>query len=386
MSVANGIVSAPIAHTDPYTVLGIVPTTSGAYDVAEPQLSTAINKWSFAKPVEGGNYPALSNPEGFYSLNDGFSFATYTHPAAAIQSMITGDTENWKYTERSTTSWRRQTDWEGYNHNSECWFNLTFSKTSMGVGDTVTVRTNRRGFVTSGFLNFAVMSAYKGSTSAVLAYGLIFQKKGTSSPDTAIFYKYATNISIGDKNDEADFEFTVPSTVLKAGEYYVMPAVTTYTNLTDGSFTEMRGDTEYGTWWAFPAESLQTITIAAVSTSVLDKVGISCYARGGLLSGTTYYFEDISVELSNSTGGTLSGVQVMVKIIDYMGGTIQPSGTSAILLDSSINVGTSGATATASFAKNDLGYISVEYVSDPIVEIVVEYGDDSKSMTINPFE
>lgn len=372
---------------DPYSMISITPNND--WDIVEPvAVKGSINKWSFIKPVIADDHTELINPDGFYAVNDGFTIKGYSTPMAAIQSAINGATDNWKYTRPvDGVNWGRITDWIGYNHSDkQSWFNLTISPTSGRSGTAVTVKLHNRGFITGTFINFACMSSYKNAITSqpsnnVLSYGLIFQKK--NSTNTAIFYKYCSNTGLGNISSDTDFAFTVPSSVLTSGDYYVMPTITTYTNMNDNTFVDWSKDNDSYTWWAFPFDttSKPVFTVGSATIDVLGGIDATVYFDG-YMQGSTYYLYSVYVILSSSLSSAYN-IGVQLDIVDYEGGTIQPPGTSSELISTTAYIPAGQDWEdSVNFDKNEYGYISFQYMDSPRLRLILSYGGNEKTEII----
>ena len=382
MAVNGGVISSPVNAADPYAAMGVSP--SGGYSVGEPVYSKGdVRKWSFYKPVIADKEGVMAMPDDFYSVNDGFSFVTYSNPASVIQAAMSQTDGNWAYNRpQNNVHWARLADWDGYNHNdTKSWFDLSFTKT----GDTIGIRTHRRGSVVWEFpQRFAVTSSWHGAKTEVYSVGLIFQKKGTSAVGTATFYRFGTNLTVSD-GEEYDMTFSASEaqSKLDSGTYYVIPCITTY--MTGDKWQTLRSDSSYGTWYAFPPTnfaSMATYTVGSSMTTTLDNVTVG-FDGGYGVGGTTYRFDYISITLNNS-GAALNGVNVSARFMDYQYIT---AGSSEQFLSQSVNIPQqSSVDIEVNFDKSEYGYVDVEFIERAHIEVTLMYGTEVKTFDIYPFE
>lgn len=393
MSSNNGVISVPIDISDSYIAMVVRP--KGDWDVGEPiyQLG-AINKWSFYKPVISDKHSELTSLEDFYNTNNGFSIQSYNHPVSAIRSMTDG-LDNWSYERpKNDIDWARLTDWNGYNHFAANWFNLSMNKSSASSGTQITIKLNRSDFLLTEFLQFSAMSAYKNAISSqpsnkILSWGLIFWKNGAND---AVYYKYGDNVNVP-TDTENDFEFTVPSTVLDPGTYYVMPTVTSYTNLSNNTFTKISKDDISYLWWAFPSDSNSTRTFTVNTVNVLNGIQIEVIPYdNNYVSGGTYFAYGIGLTLINTNSVATGNLNVRMEIVNYDGGTIVPSdyGTTLINTTANIPASTGGSygyfDTDVDFEKTEAGYLRWDFWNStdvPQVMVTISNSTGEKQLTFD---
>lgn len=373
--VSGNTITSPIDTVDPYTLLGLTP--SADYSVGEAITKGSINQWSFYKPIVASKTPTLNKPDDFYTYNDGFTISTYNYPSQVIQACINSDYSSWVYTKPTDGNQLRLTDWNGYDKGATNWFTLTGSKSSAGAGETVTFSMARSSFPTE-FLNFAAMSAYKGSTQNVLSHGLVFQKSGASTSSTALFYKYCSNLSGGDYDDTVGYSLTIPATTtLSTGTWKVVPTITTYTNMNDGTWLSIKEEGEYGTWWCFPATpfTLTIKTTTSVEDQIKSDITVYVYIDGYYVSGTSFEISMITVDIENSGtsaySGTVSGNMVNCDISGEV-----------TLTSPSFSVSANSSTTVTVFNGDKDGTVirgEAYDTSSPIIEVdvTVKYGNTS---------
>lgn len=383
MAVNGGVISSPVNIGDPYTALGVSP--SGDYNVGEPIFAKGdIRKWSFYKPVVADKVGVMAMPDDFYAVNDGFSFVTYSNPASAIQAAMSQTDGNWLYNRPQDNShWARLADWDGYDHSeAESWFDLSMTK----VGDTIGVRTRRRGSAVWEFPQmFKVTESWHGAKTEVYSVGLIFQKKGTSAVGTATFYRFGTNLNVSD-GEEYDMTFSASEAQsnLDSGTYYVIPCITTY--MAGSKWQTLRSDSQFGVWWVFPPTNLAAMavyTVASAVTSSLDNVSVELDIVGYEAGALKYNFEEINITLMNS-GAALNGVEVAARWKNYA--AIQPPGTSGQFLSQRVDLPeASSVEMYVSFSKMEEGFVSVDFVERVEIEVTLTHGGKERVIEVVPF-
>lgn len=128
MSYANGKISAPIAVSDPYYVLGVAPPAAG-WDVGYicgVAAKNNINVLSKIKPVKFPQLFTDAYPEWFKSANYNYGISlpisgSSTALPAVGQPMARW---GWDYPTGGDSEPYRLTDWIGYNHNAPTLFSM----------------------------------------------------------------------------------------------------------------------------------------------------------------------------------------------------------------------------------------------------------------------
>lgn len=115
----NGIITAPVSHSDPYVVMG-VGKYNGWYDLGYicSNLHGKINPYAKYKPLAFGNQDTDLHVNDNWRGDDGlcgFSIPVYTSIGELTNGMISGVSISYK-APVAGKNWFRFTDFIGYNH------------------------------------------------------------------------------------------------------------------------------------------------------------------------------------------------------------------------------------------------------------------------------
>lgn len=259
-----------------------------SHNIGQLCSSSNINKWSFHKPVSSTKV-ALEDDDDYYDCNDGFSISTYS----SALDLISGVVNNTAWTYQPRTVYRLG-DFRNYNHNATEWFQFDAATYTAYDGSAIQFTlSDDLGWL---FNNFAKFRDYTAShQSGNLDIGFILTTSWNSSINSCYYYKFC------DYLDYDNRQSIVFSADLPDGTYYVIPVLTTYTNVTAHSFTYINQNSSiYGYWFALPSQPVAITKTASSSegSDVLDNIDVETISSGSVqgsyIDGSDSYGEYIS--------------------------------------------------------------------------------------------
>lgn len=245
--------------------------------------STSVRQWSKYKPVRS-NKILMSQPQDWYSVNDGFYVYTYYDAFDLLDDFLRGIEHCWEYQKPTgeSTSPYRLGDFRGYNHDAVMWFNLEFENASRQIyaGETrhVLNNSNNPAFDIQEILNnFPAFSAVSPSqhpqTSAALGFLMV---AANSIPAAGSFRgcEFYRICNVADYDDDKKLSFTMPSG-LNSGTYYFVPVIISFSSHADKSVHHLkRDDSNYGfdgaTWYPLPTNVFSVTLNSQPYTPQLD--------------------------------------------------------------------------------------------------------------------
>ncbi len=274
-----------------------------SHNIGQLCSSSNINKWSFYKPVRSTKV-AMEDDSDYYDCNDGFSISTYS----SALDLISGVVNNTAWTYQPRTVYRLG-DFRNYNHNATEWFQfdaITYTAYNGSV-----IQFTLSDDLSWLFNNFAKFRDYTAShQSGNLDIGFILTTSWNSNVSSCYYYKFC------DYLDYDDRQSIVFSADLPDGTYYVIPVLTTYTNVTAHSFTYINQNSSiYGYWYALPSQpvAITKTTSSGESSDVLDDIDIETsngsYTDGSDINGE--YISNLDFDLTVTNGYSRSATIVV---------------------------------------------------------------------------
>lgn len=256
MSYSEGKISAPIAASDPYMVMG-VGTYNGGYDIGYicSNQHGKINKWSLYKPVRKAKVAELTDAD-YYSVDFGYNIPSYNN----YSSMKAGVTNGWSYLppQGGDSSPFRLTDFNGYNHRATAPFALTLTNGNPNYGDVCRISVPTE---ITWLTNWNTWNDYQGTSIQYLNCGFYVPGVG--------YYPLTDKdqgLSITDLDiEKLNFEitkgyFTVGST------YKVYLVLTSWDGLNGGRQWYNPADNEGGIWWVLATDQPLQFTVLKALT------------------------------------------------------------------------------------------------------------------------
>lgn len=254
-----------------------------SHNIGQLCSSSNINKWSFYKPVSSTKV-TLEDDDDYYDCNDGFSIATYSTALDLINGMVNNTA--WTYQPRTVY---RLGDFKNYNHNATEWFQLDAATYTAYDGSAIHFTlSNDLGWL---FNNFAMFREITDShQSGHLDIGFILTTSWESNVNSCYYYKFCDCLDY-DNRQSIVFSASLPD-----GTYYVVPVLTTYTNVNAGTFVYLTENSSvYGNWYALPSQPVAITKTASGSegSEVLDNIDVEA-SNGSYTDGGDSYGDYVS--------------------------------------------------------------------------------------------
>ena len=383
MALSNGVLTAPLNPQEISSCLGLGKLNSTWFDISYicENSHGKINKWSFKKSVKVNKRQDLTD-EDFYNVNDGFIIPDYDYPSKVINAIFAGT--GWVYDPPTTADWKRQNDFDGYDHNAIPWFtltNITGSSVELGKSVLFSIPVDLQ-WMLSNFIKWKAFLYNSEGTpySGVLDIGILLRKTTDSSTSSnALYYKICDYLDI---NSEHPFYMTLPTgaNAIPLGDYYVLPVVTTDTNHVAGTVTtigENNGDSG-GTWYMIPANAL-TITVKEEGSGVIESIDFELDSFSLTPSGYFITIDSILIAISNSYGNQVS-LTVKFEMVD----AVTPS---LATYTNVYNIPTGSSTLELIDPNNYPSGLTYESaLGDATVRVTVQYGTTTKSKSFQLYE
>lgn len=226
MSIQNGIITKPIGFNDVATTLN--DTT---YQIPHMCLNVNINKWSLHKPVVYPNKLGELTEAEFQSVDYGLEpvVMTNANPGLAlnlVNHVNAKGSVDWNYIRPTggASSPFRISDFIGYQHNRNPWFNLQLgveqgSYAQVTQGHSITVEQDAD--IDIGWLR-QNMSTFKNLGANLACSGVFVYREGmTASNDWCMYCAFR---SFQNLNGRSNFVVGIPSN-FPTGKYIVVPAI-----------------------------------------------------------------------------------------------------------------------------------------------------------------
>ena len=346
MSVTNNVISAPVSIHDVNSVLG-----HGSTDLGTLCQSGKINKWSFHKPVDKNQLTVL-NDNDYFSVDDGFAIPRFNSARDAWSALANGSVE-WVYNKPS--SYFRLTDFNGYDHNAEAWFNLSIvGPSSVELGSSVHFNMNTDvGWLVNNFYTF---KQYINLSGGVLDFGFLLRDV-SSSGDGVYYYKRCDVLDIS--TDGKGLFIKLPSTTneLNTGTYKIVPVLTTDTNHAADSISYPSKDETAYLWFVLPCTPI-TVYIDKSGSSDLSYINVEYVSGEFDKAGYFISISSLVLSFTNSSNGSLSP-QYTVTLTDSVNQSVLKSDMVTIPGNNSVEVDLIGKDGSYNY-ESATGLISIE--------------------------
>lgn len=260
----------------------------------------------------------MEDDDDYYDCNDGFSIATYSTALDLISGMVNNTA--WTYQPRTVY---RLGDFRNYNHNATEWFQLDAATYTAYDGSVIHFTlSNELDWL---FNNFAKFRDYTAShQSGNLDIGFILARSWNSNVNSCYYYKFCDCLDY-DNRQSIIFSANLPD-----GTYYVVPVLTTYTNVNAGTFVYLTENSNiYGNWYALPCQPVAITKTASSSESsdVLDNIDVEAsngsYTDGSDSSGDYVSNLDFDLTVTNDYERSATIVVTLKFLNAYMYGSVR---------------------------------------------------------------
>ena len=331
-----------------------------SHNIGQLCSSSNINKWSFYKPVSSVKV-ALEDDDDYYECNDGFNISTYS----SALNLISGVVNNTAWTYQPRTVYRLG-DFRNYNHNATEWFQFDAITYSAYNGSVIQFTlSDDLGWL---FNNFGVFSQLVAShQSGYLDIGFILTTSWTNNVNSCYYYKFCDYLDY-DEHQSIAFNSNLPD-----GTYYVIPVLTTYTNVTAGTFTYINQNSNiYGNWYALPSQPV-VITKTASSgedSEVCNQIDVytdnGSYTDGSDSNGEYISNLDFDLIVTNDYSRSVNVVVTLKFLNAYVYGSVRD----IVIATKQFNLA-SGGTGTQHISYPDTIY----YLAGDVSENVTLYAE-----------
>lgn len=345
---SNKIISdTSISITDIKSALGV-----SSNDVGTLCKASAVNKWSFYKPVvyngvATGNM--TDHTSVLYGVNDGFTISTYVKPSEIFKAVVAGT--SWVYNKPTggSSSPYRMGDFRSYSHLAKPWFMPTLSSSSAKIGDSIRyyhVADNNDmslpvGNVSIGWLieNFNVFAPYRSaSTTNKNGYYLCILYATSTNPNSCFVQKLISVPNLIDNESEyvdKGIPIKVPTGLSADTTYYLIPCVATIptTIVANPPTTEAIGSTavqvnessgtNFGTYYPIPTEVVTIKTIAASSPVGTIMQYLTFELSSGTARMTGSVFSNLNFTVNLKVGSGYNGTSGTASVEYYVDGIIE---------------------------------------------------------------